>query len=130
MPKCGEYKTLPYDSCACGQKITERKVTCVIDGVKQDSLDACAGQNNDGTWNKKPPTTKLCPDNPCPEAKWILIDSTPCSASCGGGTSTNTYKCFDMSTNEESDLCDAINMPPTVKPCGNPNITTRFDDHV
>ncbi|KAJ8921175.1 hypothetical protein NQ315_013647 [Exocentrus adspersus] len=98
----------PWSECTktCGGGIQRRTAKCVDDQYTPIDDSYCS--------NSQMITEQICNVERCPS--WILADTSPCSAPCGGGYRNLTYYCvLDGRIYEKS--CDINTRPPTREVC-------------
>ncbi|TRZ01016.1 hypothetical protein DNTS_018527 [Danionella cerebrum] len=107
-------------SATCGKGARMRYVSCRDQqgGVAEES--ACAHL-------PKPPASEVCSIVPC--GQWKVLEWSPCSVSCGQGTTTRQVVCMNISDQlVETSECDAEDKPVAEQECAMPQCPSRSSD--
>lgn len=96
-------------SAACGGGTQTQSVICQDSTGKMVADSFCSGT--------KPATSQVCNPQACLTYNWTQSGFGACSATCGGGTQTQTVLCKDnLGHTVDNSLCTGV-MPATTQTC-------------
>ena len=109
-----------FGACSktCGGGTQTQSVTCQSSAGTTVNNSFCTGI--------APAGTQACNSQACLTYNWSQSGFGACSATCGGGTQTQTVVCKDSLGNQvNSSLCAAIPQPPATQSC-NPQACVTY----